>query len=559
MTPGLLIAFILVSAYLVARLLTRQLRLIWLILWGIAPIAIVYALNPGFRIYSFHSFMHAGIVYQILNGRIPPPDPVVAGEIVHYPWLPHLGAAALCEIFNISPFVAIPVLTIASLIAVIILSVKISELLTNNRRVNLLSAIFAVYAFTPFIPEYLKILPQGTPFEIRGIPIIHKFITINTLPVGLAAWLLTTYAALKYFTSARPAKPFGLLAGGILATAALYPAFLPGLGSAVILGLVASWLLRHRTSSYLIRTGISLAALAAVVLLLTPYMKAISGSVANLAVLNPAHVGKNTIKYLLINAPMIILAVITLRHLLSVLDQRTFAIVAIIAVATFGCYIAIHLPLDNEYKLLLLSSVTLGILGGPIFGGIEARWGRIATFILIMVFLLPTFRIVWLRTSAGRKIPSTFFEQGSLVKTKAKDQELYDWIMEATPVDAIFIDSELDIPVLGQRQIFVPYAQAHRSQRKGFGLINVILESQSGYGRQLTERRRQIVRDLYSPRKMLSVEDVDYLAGLGSEIYVVARSRQIAEIVAAKHLKPVFRSSDGAISVYRMEFPLTSR
>jgi hypothetical protein len=57
-------------------LLGRKLSSLWLILAGIAPVVIVHVVNPSFRVWSFHSLLHGGIVYQILNGNLPPPRTV---------------------------------------------------------------------------------------------------------------------------------------------------------------------------------------------------------------------------------------------------------------------------------------------------------------------------------------------------------------------------------------------------------------------------------------------------------------------------------------------------
>ncbi|HVP57161.1 MAG TPA: hypothetical protein VMU02_03600, partial [bacterium] len=84
----------------------KRIPKIWLVALGVAPVALIYVLNPEFRVYSFHSFMHAGIIYQILNGNIPPTDPLLAGHAVAYPWGGHLIAAGLSRVFDITPFLS---------------------------------------------------------------------------------------------------------------------------------------------------------------------------------------------------------------------------------------------------------------------------------------------------------------------------------------------------------------------------------------------------------------------------------------------------------------------
>ena len=272
----------------------RRIRRPWLVVWGVAPVILVYALNPGFRVSSFHSFMHGGIVYRILGGDVPPGDPLVAGYAVHYPWGTHLVAAAISLALRTTPFYALAVLNVAALAAVLVIIYRISCLLTEDRLANILSVMVACYAVTPVIPEMLRPLPAGFPTEIRGIPIIHKFITVNNLPVGLVFFLLALHAAMRLYAPGgiRRAHAIRLLVW-TSACGFFYPAFLPGLVGGAVLGyLVGLFLwLRNRTGPGPARGLLPLAAVGVGAAVLLPYLMATgSGTVASMEVLSLIHI-----------------------------------------------------------------------------------------------------------------------------------------------------------------------------------------------------------------------------------------------------------------------------
>ena len=65
--------------------------------------ATIYILNPYSRVYSNHGFFHASMTYQILNGSVPPSDPLFAGYPLHYPWAYAFLVAQGSRMLNISP------------------------------------------------------------------------------------------------------------------------------------------------------------------------------------------------------------------------------------------------------------------------------------------------------------------------------------------------------------------------------------------------------------------------------------------------------------------------
>ena len=105
-----------------------------LLLLGLSPSILIYVFNPDFRIYSFHGFMHSGIVYQLLNGTIPPDNPAFSGLPLHYPWGWHCVAALITKVFNITPFYSFAISNIVSLFLSMVLVYKISRLVIKNEK-----------------------------------------------------------------------------------------------------------------------------------------------------------------------------------------------------------------------------------------------------------------------------------------------------------------------------------------------------------------------------------------------------------------------------------------
>jgi len=250
----------------------KKIGKIWLVVLGVAPVVLIYVLNPEFRVYSFHSFMHAGITYQILNGNLPPSDPLLAGHAAAYPWAAHLIAAGMSRIFNITPFLSIAVMNVASLALAMILIYRISKILVDDERANILSVVVSIYGITVANPSLLRLLAFKLPTEFRGVPILLKFITINVLPIGLVGFLLVIYVVLRLESSGRTLLKVAALLAALLGVGFTYPAFLPGIAASLAVAWIATLVLfRRETLRWSLRTLIStVLALGAAGLVVTP-------------------------------------------------------------------------------------------------------------------------------------------------------------------------------------------------------------------------------------------------------------------------------------------------
>src|SRR4028118_1267090 len=64
----------------------------------ILPVVALIFINPKFAVVGWHEFMHASIVFNIMNGLVPPEDVLLAGYPLKYPWAHHYLVALLCQI-----------------------------------------------------------------------------------------------------------------------------------------------------------------------------------------------------------------------------------------------------------------------------------------------------------------------------------------------------------------------------------------------------------------------------------------------------------------------------
>ena len=66
------------------------------------PPGVLFLMVPSLRVYGYHGFIQAGIVYQLLSGQIPPTSPLLAGRPGTYPWAGALVLAGTSKVLGIS-------------------------------------------------------------------------------------------------------------------------------------------------------------------------------------------------------------------------------------------------------------------------------------------------------------------------------------------------------------------------------------------------------------------------------------------------------------------------
>jgi hypothetical protein len=387
-----------------------------------------------------------------------------------------------------------------------------------------------------------------------------KFITINILPIGLVLFLLFLYSVLRLERTGRLIPYALLLAGSMLGAGFAYPAFLPGIGASLALLWIASLVsVRRAGARWSLKTvAATVVSLVISVLLIRPYLAALSaGTMSQMVLFSPRMMASSAVKYLVVAVPIIVVMAANAKAL-RLTDRKALIFLVITAAATAVAYVSIHLNLDNEYKFLLLSTVTLGIPGGIAFAGMTERlpgWRAAIVFVLLGLFMFPSLRFVALKLVQERSGgPSqAFFEEGRSLRSKDPEaDQFYQWIKTNTDPRSAFIDTELAIPVLAQRALLIGTGLREPGQRKGFGPVDMILRQQSGYPPEMLDRRASVLEKTFSKGQRLSGAELAELAALPGPAYAVLRTNRAGSAVPDSTVfREVFASRQGGLKLYR--------
>ncbi|MFC1852553.1 hypothetical protein ACFL27_20340 [candidate division CSSED10-310 bacterium] len=538
-----------------------------LLLLGIYPVILVYVLNPKWRFFSYHGLLHTSIHYQLLHWHLPPTMPFLAGEPLYYSWGYEFFSVLIASIFNLAPSYCFALINIVSLLLVMILSYKISQMMIANEKLNIFSVVISIFAFSIFLKVYpWQPFPALGSFLIEHVdprvcPIIIKFSNVNGVPIGLLFFLLFLYSLLHLILDQRivPSGIYFVLS--ILACAFVYTPFIPGiLVSAVAVSFLH--LCQARETPLIVRfrrSALILALLLLSFLLLGPYFLTInSGVKGKLELFNGASMTHALLTYFTISLPILIVILMSFKFIKVNANYRVTTAIMTVVVVNFICYSIIHLPSANEYKFLILSIVPLGILGGAAFYGLRERFRRVVVLVLLLPFLFPLYCNIDRKVNALKDLESPFQEQGKYIyHSGSEEKALYHWITNQTPFDSVFIDSRFTLPLLGRRQLLIARrvnepGGAVRPFYPGFVTMNFFLKSIVAYDPALLKNRRRLVKRVYSAKQSLTESDIQYLRKLKKKVYVIVTSKNVRQKLVRYPFEPVYTSPQDRYAVYQL-------
>ncbi len=535
----------------------KQIRVVYPILIGLVFVSLTYLLSPVFRIYSIHGFYRVGIAYQILQGFVPPRDPLFAGAVVHAPWGYPWLIAMLTGLLQISSFWVTASINLLCLGLCMFLVYLLSMEIFQDRKMALFSMIIAFFAITP-IPKFLAVrigdfLGFYSPFSV-GIPLVTKFLTINGVPLGCLFFLLFLFCIIRYFQTPRVGYAVGVLLT-LVACGFFYIPMFPGLAGGLAFIIVFNLLtFKYRLLSPDYRHSIYLSVILIFgVLLLVPYVRTVfAGGGASLDYFSLSSVLNNSLNFMLFLSPLLALLFLARGVLLRSSHPTALTVILCILVANTLAYLALHFMEGLEYKFLLMTQISLGILAGAAFRFLRER-SRIWTFLVLTVFCIPSVERLWIMVHRYGNRPlfpalssCPVYEKGTrLYSADPQKAELYEWIWNHTDPDSIFIDSVLEIPVLAQRLLYF----GQEAGAPGYNVSAELLQRHHRYDPVEYERRKCLVRSLYGGGPEASRDSVLVLLEQ-EDVYIVIRNQEGSSSIQLPEAWKLFTSTGGAIHVY---------
>jgi hypothetical protein len=174
-----------------------------------------------------------------------------------------------------------------------------------------------------------------------------------------------------------------------------------------------------------------------------------------------------------------------------------------------GFALVVHLPESNEMKFVWQVFAPLAILGAAGFPAMLAAWrsrlGRVgAALAVAFAFVLPSALLLrgFLADRSGATAAETQRAPG--------DRELYAWVRTSTPARAVFVDhGARDVLLVeGRRRLYA--GTPHGPERSAFPAVELA-------------RRREVMADLYGPVAELP-RDAEALDAVGAPVYVLYRT-----------------------------------
>lgn len=542
-----------------------------LVLLPIGLVVFVYAANPAHRVYSFHGFFHAGIVYALMNGEIPPRNPLFAGRPMLYPWGYELLSAGVATLFRVTPATGFAAINVAAL------GLTIAALDRIRRRLELddgatAFAVLSLLGVTCFdwgpIASWASAYWPGR-MEARGTPPLSVFTHPTGATLGIALFLLAYDALLE---AARPQAegsrvlPFVRVGLALAAVGFVYPMQFLGMAAAVgLAGIAGAWREGAWDLGFAARTY---AAAAAATAALVPYFVSISRGKAETAKLLPAissaalfdGVGVAIVTI----GPMLLIAVLGRRAYADLVRRRPEAVRLGVAFAlgAFATFVLLNAPEQAQYKNLILASVATGVGGSLAMRRLCERRPVVFAAVLALLFV-PLATDVAFKLTGDWRVTDPLREEGTrLVHLDPPEAALYAWIDANTGTHDVFLDTYLTLPVFARRAIYSAVdfrrdlADAVVRPHDGLGTTpGVALRLMSGYPEEQIRWRQTVVHNvIYSPAPVTpaAFAELRRQATHGRRVYAIARDGFARDKLAADaRFEAVFTNDAATIFVVR--------
>jgi hypothetical protein len=462
----------------------------------------------------------------------------------------------LCRLLSASPPDGFFLVNMLALLGTLAAATVIGRQVSPHSSAQAWAAALAVFGTSAFHHGPLQAVVNRLPkiyLDERTSP-YHKFMHPNSSPLGIVAFVCFLALLLRTLGRERVDRlSWALLFLCTAAAAFLYPiiwlAFPPVAVTAVVV-IQRRDLVRRWNQALAVLVPVAAGSLVAF-----PYLISISAGKPEAARfafrLRPGFIAANLVSMSFLVCLPAVLAWSRRKLLATLTAEQTRSLhVLVSAAATCGLLgLVLSLPQENQYKYLLLCGVAVGLAVVPFLHSLSKERPALALLFLVAVILptadfLAEFCRPWESLDAVRG-------QGTALTTLAPaDAKLYTWI-RSTPADAVFVDSYLTIPALGQRPLFVGTdlrrEQAHG--RDGWGMrANTILLEIDGQDAGAVQTRRDlcqtILRSPDGPAISRALAQTSADCG-GRPLFIVARGSEGSRLerVTRLHLAASFESA----------------
>lgn len=470
------IAFGVVMAPLVVLSLRHALGR-WLVAaLAFLPVPIIALFSTQFGLVGWHGFMHTAAIYQLMNGGpVPPEDPLFAGGSIRYPWVEQWIVAQVCRITGANVHVLTLSVEIVAYGVLLAAGYWLASAISKNRSANALAVLFTGFGIA-LVHGSLLVEPFGRLFptlwlESRVIP-VDKFANITAMPIGYAAMAVAAAAAVRLAAGLGAERRLAaIVAGGTLVAAFIHP--LSWLCLFAWTGVVGLYLLAARAREDYVRLAWLAAAVAIPSALAFPYLRSVGISESSdgwSGLTRPASLWGAKLGDLAVYlAPLLVLATVyraTLREELRSGNRALRVALAIVPCMAAG-YLLVRFPGRNEYKFLLcLVPAGAAIMGLCMSELLERQ--RLVGGVLLALLLMPAGMILGSRPWFVVTEPARADGRYLRALDESAD-ELYQWIANETPANAVFVSTEYGIPALGRRGLYIVPDTPWRG-RNGWGV-----------------------------------------------------------------------------------------
>ncbi len=492
--------------------------------WAMAPLGVRF---------SYHGYLHAGLVAQLANGVLPPENPALAGEPIGFYWIYHWLLATQTALAGSSVLEASPVLNGVALAVYVGSGWRIlrSFLAPAAAAAAALAAGFAGDLLFPVVHglrQAFEANPPGLwfwPFEVlqrggfggdpRPLPLFAKFLNMGGVGLGLALWAATLaelapgvrprprlgvvfllLASLVLFHATTAVAAYAALAAGLFAVALADPALAGDLAAR------ARWLLPHA-----VVFGAALAVTAPFVASVTLGTHAV-GAVP--VALDPSFLLYNGRTTLLGGAPLVALAGVGARSLLRNAGRPDPAVL-FFTVATgvlLALGVTLRLPDNNQYKLVLVAAMPGGLL--------LVRLLRTSPLVLRRLILggagllVVAGVVLALRSYRGAIMSARTSPVGDGLYLALPGEPALDgalrWLRRYAPADAVVVSRPVHfggspVSAVSGRNAFLllggQHTEHHPAAPRRLALARALFETDAPPGRVLAGIRSELDRPLY--------------------------------------------------------------